>query len=168
VVQVAAETPAQGLEQSEQPAIGAALQEDAMKLIVQLHAGGDVASSLLQAPDDLAQAAELNVGRLGGLVEGQGFQRGEDRADVSQLNRGHLGQAKAAARLSGEHTLAGEPDEGFADWSAADAEFRGDGCVAELGSRGEASALNALEELEIDLVTERVPSDPGLHDESRI
>jgi hypothetical protein len=156
VVQVAAEATAQGLEQAEKPAIGAALQEDAVEPIVQLYAGGDVAPSLLQAPDDLAKAAELIVGRLRGLVEGEGLEGCEDGADLPELGSGHRGQPKASAGLSGEHPLAGQPDEGLPDRSAADPELGGDGSVAELGACGEASALNALQELKIDLIAEGI------------
>ena len=112
---------------------------------------------------------ELRLGaRLGGLVEREGLERGEDRADLPELGRGRGGPAGTASRLGGQQAFAGEPEQGLADRSSADAQLGGDGGVAQLGAGGDGAALNALQDLEIHLFAERVPGNDWRHYESHM
>ena len=133
-MEIAPKAAAEGADQTEQPPVRAVLEQDAVPLVVELDAAGDVAAGLLQPPDDVGQPLEPLGARIGRLVERQRLQRGQDGADLPQLGRIERGQAKAPPCLGRQQAFAGEAEEGLADRGPADAKLGGDGGIAELGA----------------------------------
>src|SRR5687768_11335063 len=123
-----------------------------MELLVELDAAGDIAPDQLQLPDDVGEAAQPLGDGLWGLVQRERLERGEDGAEVAQLRSVEGGEAKSSARLRGEQPFAGESEQGLADRGSADPQFGGNGGIANPGADGEVALLDALQDLEIDLL----------------
>jgi hypothetical protein len=155
VVEIASQRPAKSSDEGEQPAVGAVLQQDTMELLVELDTPGDVTPGLLQPPDDVGETLEAGRIRGGRLVERERLERGEDGADLAKLGPVEGGEAESSARLRRQQSFAGETEKGFPHGGAADPELAGDGGIANPRSAGDGALLNALKDLEIDLVAER-------------
>jgi hypothetical protein len=161
VVEIAMEAPAERARQAEQAAIGTVLQQDPVEVVVELDAAGHASPCLFQPVDDVGQTVDPLDSRLGRLVERKRLQGGEDRPDLPNFGRIQRGQAKSPAGVRHQEAFPREPEQCFADGSTTDAQLRGDGGVAELGSSGYGSLLKAMQNLEIDLLTERSARDSG-------
>ena len=66
---------------------------------------------------------------------------------------------EAAAHGWLQDALPGQPEQGLADGRSADAELGGEVDVADAGAGREVAAMDAIEDLAIDLVAKRGPGD---------
>jgi hypothetical protein len=154
VVEIAPQRAAKSSDEGEEPSVGTVLQEDSMKLVVELDTAGDVAPGLFQAPDDIGEPVQSRRIWRGRLVERERLEGGENGPDLTELGPIEGGQAESPAGLRGKQPFTGEAQECFPHRGPADPELAGDGGIADSGPAGDRSLLNALQDLKIDLLPE--------------
>ena len=125
-----------------------------MPLVVQLDAGIDVTPGLLQAPRHRAQVGEALGGKVGNEVEGERLEHGQNGAHLPQLLGGQRPDPEPAADFGFQGALPGQADQGLPDGVRLTPS-----CLAMSVSRIRLpgvmdAALNALQEIEIDLISE--------------
>jgi hypothetical protein len=139
----------------EQPPIGAAGQQHPMPFVLEVEAGSHVAPGVFQRAVELGQVIEAFAREIGGELESQGLQGSEDGADLPDLVAAERAKPEAAPHVGLEHPVAGEAEEGLAHRRPADAELGSESGIADAHTRCEFSAVNAIEEVAVDLVAER-------------
>jgi hypothetical protein len=150
---------AEGGNQLQQPTIGTRLEQYPVPLVFEIKAARDVSAGLLESPVHLAEAVEPVRGGGWREAEGQGLQRAQDVAHLPKLG-GLQGTHPEPAPHGGiQHALAGEIEEGLADGGSADAQLGGEVAVADARAGRKIAAVDAVEDLATDLVSQRGTGD---------
>ena len=119
----------------------------------------DSRPTILNCGGELVEAVG---GEVGDQIDGERLQDRQDDPDLLQLVRRQGLDPEPAPYLRLQGALPGEADQGLANRSPADAELPGNLGVPDTGSGRQGAALNLLEQIEIDLVSQRRSGEHGL------
>lgn len=161
--EVAAHIPAGNLpklgDHGQQAAVGTSLKESAVPLFVQRNTAVSVAPGECQLAIDLAQPGQPLGWNLAGELQCQPLQRRQDGAGLTHLGRVQAADTEPAAHVRLQDAFTDQPEQCFADRRPADAQLDGNLGVAHPRAGRELAAVDAVEQLAVDLVTQRGSGD---------
>src|SRR6185295_19290371 len=152
--QVAPGDLAQGLDELEHPAIGAALEQYLVPLVLQIETARGVPTDSLEAAVDVAEPSQPLGGGAGREAQSQRFEDAQNDPGFAELHRIQRSDPKPATRARLDDSFADQAKQGLADGRAADAELGGELGIAKAEAGGEVTALDAGEDLAVDLIPE--------------
>src|SRR4051794_18144945 len=123
-----------------------------MPLVVELDAGVDVPPGLLQAPGYVGQLFEPLRGKGGNEVEGEGLEKGQNGADFTQLIGSQRPDPEAPSHFGVQGAFPRQTNQCLPDRCSANAELLCDLAVPDAATRCKSAALNAFQQIEIDLI----------------
>ena len=147
---------AEGGDEVEEPAVGAALEQYPVPLLVQLDRGVHVSAGPFEAPRKIGEAIQAFRREISREPKRQRLELREDGADIPELATLERPHPEPAPGVRVQHTVVRQAEKRFADRRATDPELEGERGVADSSPGRELSALDEQEELLMDLVTERV------------
>ena len=147
---------AEGGDEIEEPAVGAALEQYPVPLLVQLDRGVDVSAGPFQPPGKVGEEIQAFRREISREPKRQRLELREDGADIPELATLEWPHPEPAAGVRVQQAVLRQAEKRFADRRAADAELGGESGVADSCAGREFPVLNEQEELLMDLMAERV------------